>query len=306
VHYQEAGPATLPPGTVLAVPAVVEFAEVPRRRRVESSQAPAARAAVAVHLLLSLPESVIEIIVSYAVDNDDNAPLDLLHLACASCGLTALVMRATREWLAARPAAERAWLLPYHDSELSLGRWMGRMRQVIQLRKPLAFKSVHSYLALGPPQVVVKRSGGRARTATTLPPMHAGRHFAQFTVLTEQTNMHFGVGRPGWDGMGWDFGCYYGIVRGERHPKDAQGPMAHFGESWVGQEPAHAEGDRVGLLLDLGAGSMAVYKNDAWLGVIATGLTGPYVWVAPFLDRETALVSTPCRCLGLQQPLKVG
>jgi hypothetical protein len=61
--------------------------------------------------------------------------------------------------------------------------------------------------------------------------------------------------------------------------------MAHFGESWVGQEPAHAEGDRVGLLLDLGAGSMAVYKNDAWLGVIATGLTGPYVWVATLFGQ---------------------
>ena len=37
-------------------------------------------------------------------------------------------------------------------------------------------------------------------------------------------------------------------------------------------------GARIGLLLDLDAATMTVFKNDELLGVMATGLTGEYCW----------------------------
>jgi hypothetical protein len=47
---------------------------------------------------------------------------------------------------------------------------------------------------------------------------------------------------------------------------------------------ANEPGDRVGLLLDLGQGSMTVYKNDERLGVMATGLSGEYSWAVNFVQ----------------------
>jgi hypothetical protein len=32
------------------------------------------------------------------------------------------------------------------------------------------------------------------------------------------------------------------------------------------------------MLLDLDQGTMTIYKNDKWLGVMATGLSGEYCW----------------------------
>ena len=49
-----------------------------------------------------------------------------------------------------------------------------------------------------------------------------------------------------------------------------------------GSQPAVAEGDVIGLLLDLDVGSMTVYKNGERLGVMSgeTVLSGEYCWAA--------------------------
>jgi hypothetical protein len=49
-----------------------------------------------------------------------------------------------------------------------------------------------------------------------------------------------------------------------------------------------AEGDRVGLLLDLDQGSMTVYKNDERLGVMATSLSGEYSWAVTLCNQGTS------------------
>ena len=51
---------------------------------------------------------------------------------------------------------------------------------------------------------------------------------------------------------------------------------------------AQAEGDRVGLLLDLDQGSMTVYKNDERLGVMATSLSGEYSWAVTLCNQGTS------------------
>ena len=54
---------------------------------------------------------------------------------------------------------------------------------------------------------------------------------------------------------------------------------------WEGRQGAWEEGDRIGLLLDLDAGSLAVYKNDERLGVMATDLSGEYSWAVTLIDE---------------------
>ena len=89
-----------------------------------------------------------------------------------------------------------------------------------------------------------------------------------------------GVIRPGWDveaGVNawqvdghhcfymystWDHGCCY--------------PGSN---NWEGMQDATEQGDRIGMLLDLDQGSMAVWTNDEKRGVIvAEGLSGPLCW----------------------------
>ncbi len=45
-----------------------------------------------------------------------------------------------------------------------------------------------------------------------------------------------------------------------------------------------SEGDTIGLLLDLDAGTLTVFKNGERMGVMAKGLAGSYCWAA-MLDR---------------------
>ena len=50
------------------------------------------------------------------------------------------------------------------------------------------------------------------------------------------------------------------------------------------------KGDRVGLLLDLDAGILAVYKNDTRLGIVSNGLSGgEYCWAATLFAAGSAV-----------------
>ena len=64
--------------------------------------------------------------------------------------------------------------------------------------------------------------------------------------------------------------------------------------SWDGMQSAKEQGDRIGMLLDLDQGSMAVWKNDVKLGVMqAEGLSGPYCWSASvFYEGESARIDS--------------
>ena len=57
-----------------------------------------------------------------------------------------------------------------------------------------------------------------------------------------------------------------------------------------GQHAATQQGDRIGMLLDLDQGSMAVWKNDEKLGVMqAEELSGPLCWaVSMFSVSDSA------------------
>ena len=52
-------------------------------------------------------------------------------------------------------------------------------------------------------------------------------------------------------------------------------------------------GDRIGLLLDLDEGSIAVYLNGVRLGVMDDGLSGEYCWaVSLWSDSNSARIES--------------
>lgn len=54
--------------------------------------------------------------------------------------------------------------------------------------------------------------------------------------------------------------------------------------------PAFNRGDRLGFLLDMDKGTLALYRNGNLDGEIASGLTGEYVWVVNSFLRDEGTV----------------
>ena len=50
-----------------------------------------------------------------------------------------------------------------------------------------------------------------------------------------------------------------------------------------------ASGDDIGMLLDLDEGTLSVYRNRRKLGVMKSGLTGPYCWVASLFRGQVTI-----------------
>ena len=55
--------------------------------------------------------------------------------------------------------------------------------------------------------------------------------------------------------------------------------------NWEGMETLHSDGE-IGMLLDLDEGTLSVYKNGRFLGVMKRGLAGPYCWAASIYRGE--------------------
>ena len=119
------------------------------------------------------------------------------------------------------------------------------------------------------------RGGGYLTAASSVPMKGCEQHFVEFTILKQVHGCCCGVIRPTFDvehaERAFDVAghCFYDTRAGFRYP----GPVR-----WEGCEGAH-DGDRIGMLLDLRAGSLTVYKNDARLGMITSaGLSGELCW----------------------------
>eukprot|EP01046_Picozoa_sp_COSAG06_P017243 COSAG06_NODE_1163_length_10454_cov_16.507677_11_plen_501_part_00 len=144
----------------------------------------------------------------------------------------------------------------------------------------VTFDRAHANIALSEENAVATRTeyNGTCRTAASGAVLKGGgRYMVQLTVQ-KGDDMLFGLIGAGWDVEGgqdahWVQGhCFYDWATGNRFP-DAS--------DWEGRQAAREEGDRIGLLLDLDAGSLTVYKNDALLGVMQeSGLTDAagYCW----------------------------
>ena len=96
-------------------------------------------------------------------------------------------------------------------------------------------------------------------------------------------------------GGGWRWGdsavncclyvCYRGLCGSVGYsPLASQTGFIDWNE-WEGQNGLGRDRGRVGLLLDLNVGTLAVYKNGRRLGVMKRGLSGEYCWLA-MLDSD--------------------
>ena len=269
--------------------------------------APATRRAVrgATNLLTATPDEAALIIATALAD-----PWDLLRLAracrrfaieCiaapplnpASGGTAAAATQQAEMWSIAEEAARR-WIATCTNQERNWvprrGResWLGLMWEVQSLRRgAVVFGRSHERITLseGGSQATIVDEHGGFHAAASKVSMCAGRHYAQFTVVSGD-EMFFGVIRPGWDVDGGedaddvDGHCFYCTRTGDRFPD---------GYNWEGMQSAQKEGDRIGMLLDLDQGSMTVYKNDERLGVMATGLSGEYSWAVTLYGRGSSV-----------------
>ena len=269
---------------------------------------PATRRAVrdATNLLTATPDEAAIIIACALTD-----PKDLLRLAracrrfatkciaapaahrtAASGGGTAaaaqhaemwsIIEEAARRWIATCTHQERGWV-PRRGRES----WLGLMWEVESLRRAAVFgRRSHETITLseGGALATMGEHDGLFRTAASKAVMRAGRHYAQFTAV-KGSIMFFGVIRPGWDVEGIkdchaadeDGHCFYYTGNGHSYPGNYR---------WEGMQDVNEDGDRIGMLLDLDQGSMAVYKNDERLGVMAMGLSGEYSWAVTLLVQD--------------------
>ena len=140
--------------------------------------------------------------------------------------------------------------------------------------------------------------------------MRAGTHFAEFTVLRDQS---------------YGSGILVGVCRADFRPTSelratataagwglstATGLLRHNGDSrtWVGQQPVRV-GETLGLLLDFSERKLTAYKNGERLGLVAAGsawqgeddgLTGaPLCWMVQLYYENDAVrvESKPCPCV---------
>jgi hypothetical protein len=108
-------------------------------------------------------------------------------------------------------------------------------------------------------------------------------HLVEFELTKAAGNATIGVAQPNYDPLK----VYLpGEPRGEAGESwgmsTRSGSLSFRGQvnSWPGRRPA-AEGDRIGMLVDLKVGSLTVFLNQVKLGtMVATGLEGPLCWMA--------------------------
>ena len=135
--------------------------------------------------------------------------------------------------------------------------------------------------------------------------MRAGKHYATFTTIKKEESLMLGVMRPGkasenarglpierrfyqnfsrYMGYGEHNNnvncCFYDSYEGVCFSSDWSGSNGdiEIDSGWSGMQQM-SSGDEIGLLLDLDEGTLTVYKNGRKLGVMKSGLAGPYCWV---------------------------
>jgi hypothetical protein len=161
----------------------------------------------------------------------------------------------------------------------------------------VAFGKAHAGMDLSEGNAVVTRTEGvfgsfyTAASGAVL--KGGGRHMVQFTAR-QGDSMFFGLIGADWDVKGG--GDVFNMREGHSFYHMGTGRRFPSNNDWEGMQGAN-EGDRIGLLLDLDAGSLTVYKNDARLGVMQeSGLTAAagYRWaVAMRHEGNSARIDGP-------------
>eukprot|EP01043_Picozoa_sp_COSAG02_P002066 COSAG02_NODE_46_length_45443_cov_36.731497_18_plen_576_part_00 len=190
-------------------------------------------------------------------------------------------------WMAAQPAEQKLWVSHLQRQETA----RSCMNEVLALRSSAKLSRRGEGIEIGLDNVATQTAsvqGGRC--AASAVEMRSGTHRAIFTVK-HGTGLLFGVIRPSWnvetgknphcsdlfgpDPHACDDHCFFLTSTGQRYPGC---------QDWPGMQPATVA-DTVTMELDLGVGTMTLWMNDQLLGVMKSGLTGPYCWAVSFGAR---------------------
>ena len=204
---------------------------------------------------------------------------------------------ATEEQLAA---------LPHYDGDSTLADY----HYLQLLRAPLTFDQLvggAKYVNSEDKSCVFSTDVEEWKTAFSNNILRAGKHYAMFEVNSSQLGNTIGIlvglMRPGqanqnnplgsqfygnfsprWGKIGtWGNNkvhcCMYNGYSGWCRSSSWTQTIGSETSTWEGKESI-SSGDDLGMLLDLDEGTLSVYKNGRKLGVMKSGLAGPYCWVA--------------------------
>jgi hypothetical protein len=132
--------------------------------------------------------------------------------------------------------------------------------------------------------VATKHHAGRYQLVTGGSPMTEGRHY--WEVELSKISVFVGAVRPG-----LDHDKYHMDTNDAYFIAGNNGALFGNGKSYGDQQDQFADGDRIGVLLDLDAGWLRYYRNGKRCGPGYTeGVTGPLLRAAQFVsDTVTVL-----------------
>eukprot|EP01047_Picozoa_sp_COSAG01_P077308 COSAG01_NODE_13877_length_1524_cov_1.363509_1_plen_294_part_00 len=211
--------------------------------------------------------------------------------------MRSLVEETARRWVQGVAVQQRRWDSQTAHAWPSWLRWMHAAQTCV-------FLDAHE-------SIVLSRSGSVATVAAQVPPgtgtrcaasgtvLQYGQHFAVFVVhkLRSRNVLLVGVVAANFPGSGSnaelvDGHCFFSTRYGRRYPGFNLGGST-AGYNWAGRQGA-TNGDRIGLLLDTVGGSLSVFKNGEYLGVMqASGLTGPYRWAVAMRGKGDSVQIEP-------------
>lgn len=166
----------------------------------------------------------------------------------------------------------------------------------------LAFARTHARMTFSEGGAVcTKDGGGHNRSAASDDIMTEGRHYCQFTRI--KGKVLIGLTRPEYDvttetdAHKEEGHSFFACTGGYKYPG---------GGDWTNMFDTE-EGDRVGLLLDLEAGSLTLWKVTAdelpqRKGMMAAGLEGPFCWSAIMYDKGDAVRVERLPCPKAKKP----
>lgn len=190
--------------------------------------------------------------------------------------LLSVVEESARRWVLGRqpkgrvvPRDSKSWLRRMYEIQVSPTRFVQAAEQVIALSDN------------GAVATVTARYTSRFRTAASSL-LVGDKHYAVFTI-ERGCNLYVGVvtercdvrhGSMAHDNVG---NCFICVTSGKCYPGNSD---------WLGRRPIK-EGDRVGLLLDTTDGTLGVFVNRVFCGVMMeSGLRGRYRWAVSMFAAD--------------------
>ena len=209
--------------------------------------------------------------------------------------------------------------LPYYNGNNSLAdyHYLQFMRGPLtfdQLIGNIKYVKQHYYITMSESEYRVKKENKSCvrhsddprewETAFSNNVMKAGKHYAAFEISVPTNNIILGLMRPGkanqnakgtplyskffrnFSRLGTEEErnkvqcCVYNARNGSCYTSDWSGSDSPDRHDWEGSESMSMYRVEMGLLLDLDEGTLSVYNNGRKLGVMKSGLAGPYCWVA--------------------------